>query len=391
MAFIYNPASLSGDEAALQEINLGTKWGDGESLPIFVANAEGTHLNMKVGTEAVPDKTFGSALKVSRTLSVAESTFTGDGSIGLGAITAVDKALSTSQGQALGVVGGANTASSYVGEHSNADAFGGAFIGRSLSGSTRVGGGLFATGQRNNNEGKATGAEISTENNAENAGVYTAGAYSNSMGLWLAPKGSKDSGAAAVIGHPTERVFKVGYAANEGSVSEATFRDDSTSLRSILITKAHEKAAIAVASGANGIVVGAEAPTVASTLLDVYFGESALTPGVVFGTDKAKNASVRVRNSTSEFNLFAVNTANQFVTGSAQGDAGCSYSPGKIFHIGAVGKTSQFRTSEAGLGFYGTAPIAKPEVTGSRATGAAYTSLLEKLATIGLITNGSTA
>jgi hypothetical protein len=43
------------------------------------------------------------------------------------------------------------------------------------------------------------------------------------------------------------------------------------------------------------------------------------------------------------------------------------------------------------VGFYGTAPVAKPTVTGSRAGNAALASLLTALASQGLITDSSTA
>jgi hypothetical protein len=45
----------------------------------------------------------------------------------------------------------------------------------------------------------------------------------------------------------------------------------------------------------------------------------------------------------------------------------------------------------AQMGFFNAAPIAKPTVTGSRATGAALVSLLNQLAALGLITNSTTA
>lgn len=43
------------------------------------------------------------------------------------------------------------------------------------------------------------------------------------------------------------------------------------------------------------------------------------------------------------------------------------------------------------LGFYGTTPIAKPEITGSRASNAALASILTQLASLGLITDSTTA
>ena len=47
-------------------------------------------------------------------------------------------------------------------------------------------------------------------------------------------------------------------------------------------------------------------------------------------------------------------------------------------------------TIKGEVGFNGTAPIAQPTVTGSRATGAALVSLLSALASYGLIIDSST-
>jgi hypothetical protein len=43
------------------------------------------------------------------------------------------------------------------------------------------------------------------------------------------------------------------------------------------------------------------------------------------------------------------------------------------------------------IGFLGAAAVARPTVSGSRASGAALADLLTKLATMGLIVDGSTA
>lgn len=53
--------------------------------------------------------------------------------------------------------------------------------------------------------------------------------------------------------------------------------------------------------------------------------------------------------------------------------------------------TRKVEWSSVGLGFYGTAPIAKPTATGSRGGNAALASLLTQLAALGLITDGTTA
>lgn len=64
---------------------------------------------------------------------------------------------------------------------------------------------------------------------------------------------------------------------------------------------------------------------------------------------------------------------------------------------GAYGGTSstnvvtRLKADVNGLGFFGVTPVARPTVTGSRASGAALASLLTALASLGLIVDGSTA
>ena len=58
--------------------------------------------------------------------------------------------------------------------------------------------------------------------------------------------------------------------------------------------------------------------------------------------------------------------------------------------IGQALKFSDDTISAVQIGFYGTTPVAKPTVTGSRATGAALVSLLTQLASLGLITDSTT-
>lgn len=55
----------------------------------------------------------------------------------------------------------------------------------------------------------------------------------------------------------------------------------------------------------------------------------------------------------------------------------------------AFGPASQVRCDATGLGFYNTAPIAKPTVTGAKGGNAALTSLVTQLAALGLITDGT--
>lgn len=52
--------------------------------------------------------------------------------------------------------------------------------------------------------------------------------------------------------------------------------------------------------------------------------------------------------------------------------------------------TKNLESDDTGLGFFGTAPIAKPTVTGNRGGNAALQSLIAQLAALGIITDGTT-
>jgi hypothetical protein len=56
-----------------------------------------------------------------------------------------------------------------------------------------------------------------------------------------------------------------------------------------------------------------------------------------------------------------------------------------------VSGTERFRADATGLGFFNTTPVAKPTVSGSRGGNAALADLLTELATLGLITDSTSA
>lgn len=64
---------------------------------------------------------------------------------------------------------------------------------------------------------------------------------------------------------------------------------------------------------------------------------------------------------------------------------------GETALMSGTGSFKRVRANSTGLGFFDTAPVAKPNVTGSRAGNAALASLLTALAALGLVTNGTTA
>ena len=53
------------------------------------------------------------------------------------------------------------------------------------------------------------------------------------------------------------------------------------------------------------------------------------------------------------------------------------------------GTAVKFAINATGIGFFATAPVAKPTVTGSRGSNAALASLLTALAGLGLLTDSS--
>ncbi|HET7302777.1 MAG TPA: hypothetical protein VFI74_05610 [Candidatus Saccharimonadales bacterium] len=67
------------------------------------------------------------------------------------------------------------------------------------------------------------------------------------------------------------------------------------------------------------------------------------------------------------------------------------FSDGLNFAVGTTTGTKFGTTSTQKLGFFGATPVVRPTVSGSRSSGAALTSLLSTLATLGIITDATTA
>lgn len=66
--------------------------------------------------------------------------------------------------------------------------------------------------------------------------------------------------------------------------------------------------------------------------------------------------------------------------------------PTEYYQVGtnAPDGTQMGRSSSELIGFYGTAPVAKPTITGSVSSGAGVSSIAVALATLGLATNSLT-
>ena len=90
-----------------------------------------------------------------------------------------------------------------------------------------------------------------------------------------------------------------------------------------------------------------------------------------------------------QLRLFAVNDAvNAF--GQALGISRTAEVITEVALMGGVG-AGALRLQPNKVGFFGAAPVAKPNITGSRGGNAALASLLTELANLGVITNGTTA
>jgi len=347
-------------------INLGTDWSDGDRRSVYNADKPAPQkAEIKLGTKASPDTDYGPAMMISRTLNVLESDFAGAGEAGLAALTVTTLAVEGSEGQAIGGSFGAVTESSHEGAHSLADGIALSAVGVSRKG-TRTGMGLFAMGRRETAEGRTTGMEVVSDNETETPETY-AGTLPGTKGIHLHPVGTANSAAGLVIGHPSTAAWDVGIGAIAGSVVTSTYRDDSSSLRSILVKGSHEKAAVAVAAGAGHVVIGTETPKLATPLLEVY-SETTLDPIISFGSDKGVSVRAQlIRNSVGTVETFAAAATNAFHSGTVSGDSGLDFTAGNTFHIAAIGKPSIFRISELGVAVNGNTPIAKATAIASPA------------------------
>lgn len=87
----------------------------------------------------------------------------------------------------------------------------------------------------------------------------------------------------------------------------------------------------------------------------------------------------------SDFGIGRFNDAGSFISDAFT----IERATGKAYFSGELEIDGDFNHDGSNIGFYGTAPIAKPTVTGSRGGNAALASLCTALANLGLITNST--
>lgn len=405
MGFLLNPPSIAADEAAIEEINQGTKWASGENQKGYAATAKGARQYIAQGSSATPDEAAAPTVKIVRTSKVSQATIdAAEGSSGsdggdvLGAVMGIHVGVAGSGTQTVGVAGFAKNGSN---SEENPDACGLYGVGRITGGTSAQAGafGAFLVGRRDVSTAVTTGVEIQAQNFTAVAGSYKSNGSSDTKGIWLNANGEADSGVGFQLQNAFGRQFKVGIGFGNqetggkvGGVAESSIRDDSTSTISSDIRGKHEFAFRGLKE--TGVfLLGAEALTGESPpqLMEINAGGVSRTPLFKLTAGANVNITQAFNNSTANFIVGLSGATNGLMTGTVAGDGAIAAATGKTVHLGASAKTSQFRVSEAAIGFYGTAPQAQPKVTGSRATGEASKVLLEKLAAIGLIVNESTA
>jgi hypothetical protein len=395
MSYLYNPtpsetAEVDAVQEEVQIINRGTNWSIGDNVTVYTANPDGHKAAVHDGTAVSPITAAAPSLKVSQTQAVT-SGLTGDGSTQMGAIYGSSSGTAASKSQGIGVMGSAKN----VGTEGEPDACGLYGVGRILAGGKGRAFGAFVAGRRDGEEQRATGIEVYVENvggvdsyDKPTEAETTKGVYIHAGTARIA------CGVQVTVLSGESPSVDVAYAINKFAAATAGYQDNSNAERSIQIKGTHSKAALTVAAGSSGIVVGAESSSFlesSGSLIDLISASETLSTVGVARNTGANNVAWQVSNSKGDIRLATAGAAGGFWTGSAEGDSGLLVNAAKTMHFGRAGGVAAQLKIGAGIGFYGTAPQTKQEVTGSRATGAALTSLLEKLATIGLITNGSSA
>lgn len=405
MSPIYNPPSTAADEKAIKEINQGTEWASGENQKGYAATVKGQRQYIAQGSSATPDEVAAPTVKIVRTSKVTQATVDaaegvggGDGGDVLGAVMGIHVGVAGSETQTVGVAGFAKNGSN---SEENPDACALYGVGRITEGTSVQAGafGLYAQGRRDVATAKATGAEIQVANFTETAGSYNPSGSSDTKAVWLPPSGKADSGVGIQMQNAFGFQFKVGIGfgsqatgGKTGVIADSAIRDDSEGAISLDVRGKHATAAVRVLKESGTVLVGAEALTgeAPPQLVEIHAGGVAKTPLLKLTAGANANIAQYFNNSTANFIVGLAGAVNGLVTGSAIGDGVVAAAGTKVVHLGRAATTPDIKVG-GGVGFYGTAPQAQPKVTGSRATGEASKILLEKLATIGLILNESTA
>lgn len=341
---------LPSVRAELEKLGPSSNWREGERTFGYASqNSEPLKAEINVGTKAAPDTGLRPGISICRVLNATAGAYSGDGAGQLSALRVRGLNVEASEGQLVGISSIVATESSKeAGANALGDAFAGYMVGISRKG-TRVGGGLFVSGRRETASGRITAMEVVSDNETETAETYN-GTLPGMKGIHLHALGQANSAAGLVLGKPSTAAFDVGIGAVSGSAVTAFIRDDSGAKYGALFRGTHEKAAIAVGSGAGGILVGAEEFSAAGPQLELYAGESNFDPIMRAGTGKPFASSIELKTEAGTSKWFMSASTNGFIAESGNGGSGVLFAASKTYTIARAGAArGMLRINESGL------------------------------------------
>jgi hypothetical protein len=190
------------------------------------------------GTAAVPNSKAGPLFKLSRTESLNKATCNGnmvDNECN-SALAVYSFGTATSSMQTNAFFAAAK------GSPIGTDVVAASLFGNVIGAGTGAGTGAYIEGRRSTPTGKLVGAEIRAANMTDAPGRYFPNGFGDGGALWIsaaskAPLATVGFGIA--LGRIAGAHFTTGFAATAGSVSDTTFRDDSSSTTSLAINGRH--------------------------------------------------------------------------------------------------------------------------------------------------------
>jgi len=183
--------------------------------------------------------------------------------------------------------------------------------------------------------------------------------------------GNSPVAAAAVVGlFSGGQTYHVGFAAIAGSVTDQTFRDESSSTTSHMVNGTHTAAWVS-ASTAGYMLVGGTTQLVSPSRFEVQGSASgSADPLVVFGNTAGSFTHViHVRNSSGLGKIGVAGATNSILTGTAGGDIvfGNFTASKRVLITGGTALVISVKNDNT-LGFFGVTEVAQQNAVGA-ATG----------------------
>lgn len=223
--------------------------------------------------------------------------------------------------------------------------------------------GVYGEGRRDTDTGRGIAAELRAANYTATDSTFVTNGPGSMMSLWMTAGGNSPSAGAAIIGlFSGGMTYHVGFGAIAGSVTDQTFRDETSSTTSLLINGIHTTA-IQVSAGAGPVMIGEAALLNASSFLEVNGGAAVKDPLVTFATTGANSFSFKLQNGSGSSKWCMVGGAGNFMTGSAAGDTLYVVSTGS-YHLGSsTVKALSISNAAALTAYQGTATPAGGSAT----------------------------